>query len=67
MKQELLVKCGDTIAAPLTTGDQYDTARALSEATEYAKKCRARQETLVDAVQARDQLMQSVKSQLEKK
>lgn len=67
MKQELLVKCGDTIAAPLTTGDQYDASRALSEATEYAKKCRARQSALIDAVTARDQLMQSVKAQLEKK
>lgn len=67
MKKELLAKCGDIIAAPLTTGDQYDVSRALSEANEYAKKCRARQSALVDAVEAREQLMLSVKQQLEKK
>ena len=69
MKSGLLEKCPpvNKIADPLTTGDQYDVARALNQATEYAKTCRIRQETLVDAIQAREQLMQSIKQQLEKK
>ncbi|MES2319997.1 MAG: hypothetical protein V4631_21155 [Pseudomonadota bacterium] len=50
----------------MTTADQFDTARALVQAAEYGKKCAARQAALVDAVKSRDQLMQSVKKQLEK-
>lgn len=61
------MKCGPLIADPLITADQYDLSRALTQATEYAKICRARQDGLVDAVEARDQLMESVKQQLNKK
>lgn len=64
--QRLLAKCGDKIADPLTSADQYDTARALSQATKYATTCAARQEALVDAVQARDQLLRSVEAQINK-
>lgn len=66
VRADLLESCGDVIAEPLTTGDQYDTSRALVEATSYAKKCRARQDALVDAVKSRDQLMKSVQDQLKK-
>lgn len=61
------MRCPDTIAQPLTTGDQYDTSRALVEAVKYGKECKARQDALVNAVEVREQLMQSVKQQLEGK
>lgn len=66
IRAELLVTCGDKIADPLTTGDQYDTSRALVQATRYARECATRQRILVDAVQIREQMMQSIKQQLEK-
>ena len=64
---ELRVRCPDTIAQPLTTGDQYDTARALVEAVRYGKECKARQDALVNAVEVRQEILDSVKLQIEGK
>jgi len=57
IRYELMQPCGDVIAQPLTTGDQYDLARALGEATKYAKSCRIRMGELIEAVQAREKLI----------
>ena len=65
VRPELLERCPAQIAEPLTTGDQFDLARALVQATRYGKTCAARMEALTDSVQSRDQLMQSVKEQLQ--
>ena len=62
---DLLVKCGDVMADPLTTGDQLDLARALVQAVKYGVDCRSRQSALVDAVTVRDQIMATVKTQLD--
>lgn len=67
MPADLRVKCPDTIAQPLTTGDQFDTSRALVEAVKYGKECKARQDALVNAVEVREQIMQSIQQQLEGK
>ena len=64
---ELRVKCGDSIAEPVTTGDQLDTARALVQSVKYGLDCRSRHAALVDAIDVRDQIMASVKMQLEKR
>jgi hypothetical protein len=55
------------IAEPLTSGDQFDTSRALVQATAHARSCAARQSALVDAVTTRETILQSVKQQMEKK
>lgn len=60
----LLVRCSEQIAEPLTTADQYDLARALTQATKYGATCAARQGELVDAIEARNQLLRSVQAQL---
>lgn len=54
---ELMQPCGEVIAQPLTTGDQYDLARALSEVTNYAKSCRIRMGNLIEAVQGREKII----------
>ena len=64
--ETLRERCPDVIAQPLTTGDQFDTSRALIEAVQYSKTCRARHDALIDAIDVRDHIMQSVKTQLEK-
>jgi hypothetical protein len=61
-----LAKCDGAIAEPLTTGDPYDLGRALVQATRYGKDCSARQAALVDAVHVRDEILKSIKTQLEK-
>jgi len=48
------------------TGDQYELSRALVQATQYGKSCSARLDALVDALDVRDQIMATVKAQLEK-
>jgi len=53
------------IADPLTTADQYDLARALTQAAQYAFQCSARLSELVDAVTLRDALAADLKKQLE--
>ena len=60
-------RCPDIIADPLTTGDQFDMSRALVQATQYGKACSARLDALVDAIDVRDQIMATVKTQLEKR
>lgn len=65
MPSELRVRCPDTIAQPLTTGDQYDTARALAQSVRSYRECKARNDALVDAVEVREQVIQSVKQQIE--
>ena len=49
------------------TGDQFDLSRALVQATQYGKACSARLDALVDAIDVRDQIMATVKTQLEKR
>jgi hypothetical protein len=61
LPSELRVGCGGVIAQPLTTGDQYDLARALGEAIRYGKNCRDRMNELLEAIQVREQVMRSVK------
>lgn len=67
VKKELLTRCDKKIADPLTTGDQYDSARALNQAIGYGETCAARQAALADAIEAREHLMQSLQTQLQKK
>ena len=62
---DLRVRCGNTIAQPITTGDQYDLARALVEAAKYGKDCKARMDALVNAVEVRQEILESVKKQIE--
>ncbi len=49
------------------TGDQFELSRALVQATQYGKACSARLDALVDAIDVRDQIMATVKTQLEKR
>jgi hypothetical protein len=65
--QRLLVRCGEQIAQPLATADQYDLARALAQATKYGTVCAARQAELIDAIESRNKLLDSVATQLERK
>lgn len=62
---KLKVRCGDEIARPLTTGDQYDLSRALAEAAKYGRDCRARMNELIDAVEVREGVMRSLQKQVE--
>ena len=62
---ELLVKCDSVIAQPLVAADQYDLSRALAEAASYGQTCKARHDALVNAVIVRQQILASVKAQLE--
>ena len=62
---DLLAKCSDKIADPLTTADQYDTARALTQAIGSYKECRARHDALLNAIQVRESMLASVKQQIE--
>lgn len=59
------MKCSGNVANPLILGDQYDLARALNESVSFGLTCKARQEALVNAVVVRDQILKSVKAQLE--
>ena len=61
----LLVACGEAIADPLTTGDQYDTARALGQAIKYGRDCSDRHDQLISAVRARAGYADSLNKQLE--
>lgn len=62
---ELRQPCAQQAAKPLTTGDQYDLARALAEANSAFKDCRARHAALLDAVNTRKQVLHSIKKQVE--
>lgn len=57
-------RCSDTIADPLTTGDQYDLSRALTQSTKSYRTCQAKDDALIDAVDTREQVMQSISDQL---
>lgn len=61
----LLVRCPDAVSDPLTTADQFDTARALAQATGSYRRCQARQAALVDAIEAREAILSSIRSQIE--
>ena len=65
LPDDLLVRCDAVIADPLTTGDQYDLARALAQAIGYGKTCKARDDALVNAMKVRETMLESVKQQLE--
>lgn len=66
VSSDLLTRCEGTVA-PLTSGDQYDIARALTETNQIYKDCKAKQNALVDAVLTREQVINSVRTQLETK
>lgn len=63
---ELTTRCQAKIADPLTTGDQLDVARALGQSISAYRDCKARHDALVDAVQSRDAIVQSIQTQLQK-
>ena len=63
--QQLMTACGEKIAEPLTTADQYDTARALGEAIQYGRGCSDRHDQLISAVRAREGYSDSLNKQLE--
>jgi hypothetical protein len=60
------VKCSEAIADPLTTGDQYDLSRALTQSVKSYRTCAAHNDALIDAVETREQVMQSITDQLKK-
>jgi hypothetical protein len=64
---ELLKACSEPLAAPLTTADQYDLARALVEAVRSGKQCQIRHRALADAVRVREEVAESVKQQVQGK
>ena len=70
-RDALAATCGEIAAAGLRVaaleGDQFDMSRALVQATQYGKACSARLDALVDAIDVRDQIMATVKTQLEKR
>lgn len=61
---ELLARCPDKVADPLTTGDQFDLSRALVESLAYAKNCKARHDALADAVEIRQSIMDQIQERL---
>lgn len=65
VSHELLTPCGDTIANPLVEADIYDVSRALTEAVDYAKECRAKQQALIAAVKGREQIENDIKTIIE--
>lgn len=50
---ELLVRCVGPKADPLTTADQFDLARALTQSVAWARDCARKHDALVDAVEVR--------------
>lgn len=61
---ELRTRCTGAIAQPLATGDQYDTARALSQSIRAYRECKVIHDALVDAVEVRETVIQSIQKQL---
>lgn len=59
-------RCSEQIAEPLTTGDQYDLARALTQSVKTYRTCQATHDALIDAVEIREQVMQSIVDQVHK-
>ena len=62
---DLLARCAIPAAAPLTSGDQFDLARALVDTLRSARECESRHQALVEAVRVRQELFQILKAQLE--
>jgi hypothetical protein len=58
--------CSDSVADPLTTGDQYDLSRALTQSVKSYRTCSAQHQALIDAVDTREQVMQSITDQLKR-
>ncbi len=58
--------CDEQVADPLTTGDQYDLSRALTQSVKSYRTCAARHDALIDAVDTRETVMQSITDQLKK-
>lgn len=55
----------EKVADPLTTGDQMDTARALGQSIGAYRICKTRNDALVDAIQVRESIVQSVAQQIQ--
>lgn len=66
MPAKYLAPCSRKVADPLTTGDQYDLARALAQAAQSVKVCADKNDALIDAVDVRDQVTQSLINQINK-
>ncbi|MEJ0004433.1 MAG: hypothetical protein WDN30_14420 [Pararobbsia sp.] len=64
MPDKFKTPCDEQVADPLTTGDQYDLSRALTQSVNTYRICEARHQSLIDAVDTRDQVMQSVSQQI---
>lgn len=60
--EELRARCTITVE-PLTSGDQYDTARALVQAVKSYRDCKAKHDALLNAIDVRDRVIQSVQQQ----
>lgn len=58
--------CDEQVADPLTTGDEYDLSRALTQSVKSYRTCAARNDALIDAVNVREQVSQSIADQLKK-
>jgi hypothetical protein len=56
--------CDEQVADPITTGDQFDLSRALAQSVKTYRTCEARHQSLIDAVDARDQVMTSISQQI---
>lgn len=59
-------RCPAKVADPLTTSDQYDLSRALTQSVQSYRTCQANHDALIDAVETREQVMQSITDQLKK-
>lgn len=56
--------CSEAVADPLTTGDEYDLSRALTQSVKSYRTCQAQHAALIDAVDTREAVMQSISDQL---
>jgi hypothetical protein len=52
----LMAPCPDRLADPLTSADQFDLARALTQATGSYRACQAHNNALADAVRSRQSI-----------
>ncbi len=63
---ELVSRCTITVD-PLTSGDQYDVARALAQSQKGYRECKAKHDALINAIETREQVIQSIKNQMSSK
>jgi hypothetical protein len=56
--------CSEQVADPLTTGDQYDLSRALTQSVKSYRTCASQNDALIDAVNVREQVTQAIVKQI---